>query len=96
MRRLPKKSQRLNWFREARFGMFIHWGLYAIPGGRWDGNEVPGNSEWIMNCASIPVADYAALARQFNPTQFSAAEIVSLAKSTGMNYIIVTSKHHDC
>lgn len=90
-----QKNDRMQWFREARFGMFIHWGLYAIPAGRWDGKEVPGIGEWIMNRASIPVAQYKALASQFNPTQFSAAEIVGLAKSAGMKYIVITSKHHD-
>ncbi|WP_165876840.1 alpha-L-fucosidase [Acidipila rosea] len=90
-----QKNERMQWFREARFGMFIHWGLYAIPAGRWDGKEVPGIGEWIMNRASIPVADYKALAPKFNPTSFSAAEIVGLAKSAGMKYIVITAKHHD-
>ena len=90
-----QKEMRLRWFREARFGMFIHWGLYSIPAGRWDGKEVPGIGEWIMNRASIPVADYEALAPKFNPTKFDAAEIVGLAKSAGMKYIVITSKHHD-
>ncbi len=90
-----QKNERLKWFREARFGMFIHWGLYAIPAGRWNGQEVPGIGEWIMNRASIPVADYKALAPKFNPTQFSAEEIVGLAKTAGMKYIVITSKHHD-
>ena len=89
------KDARLKWFREARFGMFIHWGLYAIPAGRWDGKEVPGIGEWIMNRASIPVAEYKALAPNFNPTQFNASEIVGLAKAAGMKYIVITSKHHD-
>lgn len=90
-----QKNERMQWFREARFGMFIHWGLYAIPAGRWDGKEVPGIGEWIMNSASIPVAQYEAFASKFNPTQFSAAEIAGLAKSAGMKYIVITSKHHD-
>ena len=90
-----QKNERMRWFREARFGMFIHWGLYAIPAGRWNGKEIPGIGEWIMNHASIPVAQYKALASQFNPTQFSAATIVGLAKAAGMKYIVITSKHHD-
>ncbi len=90
-----EKNARLQWFREARFGMFVHWGLYSIPAGRWDGKEVPGIGEWIMNRASIPVADYKALAPKFNPTQFNAEEIVGLAKSAGMKYIVITAKHHD-
>ncbi|MFZ0661104.1 MAG: alpha-L-fucosidase [Acidobacteriaceae bacterium] len=92
---LAHKNARMQWFREARFGMFIHWGLYSIPAGRWDGKEVPGLGEWIMDDASIPVADYKALAPRFNPTKFSAKEIVRLAKSAGMKYIVITSKHHD-
>jgi alpha-L-fucosidase len=90
-----QNSERMKWFREARFGMFIHWGLYAIPAGRWDGSPVAGIGEWIMNAATIPVAEYKALAPKFNPTKFSAARIVSLAKSAGMKYIVITSKHHD-
>jgi alpha-L-fucosidase len=90
-----QKNARMEWFREARFGMFIHWGLYSILAGRWDGKEVPGIGEWIMNRASIPVAQYKALAARFNPTQFSAAGIVGLAKSAGQKYIVITSKHHD-
>ena len=90
-----EKDERLRWFREARFGMFIHWGLYSIPAGRWDGKEIPGIGEWIMNRASIPVADYKALAPRFNPTEFSAETIVGLAKAAGMKYIVITSKHHD-
>ncbi len=62
-----EKDARMQWFREARFGMFIHWGLYSILAGRWQGKEVPGIGEWIMNRASIPVAQYKALAAQFNP-----------------------------
>jgi alpha-L-fucosidase len=76
-----QKDARLQWWREARFGMFIHWGLYSIPAGTWDGKQIPGIGEWIMNNASIPVADYKALASQFNPTSFSAHDIVALAKS---------------
>ncbi len=90
-----QKNARLQWFREARFGMFIHWGLYAIPAGRWGGKEVPEVGEWIMNQASIPVEQYKALAPQFNPTQFDAATVVGLAKAAGMKYIVITSKHHD-
>jgi len=85
----------MRWFREARFGMFIHWGLYAILAGRWNGKETPDIGEWIMNTASIPVSQYKALASRFNPTQFSAKNVVALAKSAGMKYIVITAKHHD-
>ena len=90
-----QRDARMAWWRAARFGMFIHWGLYSIPAGTWDGKQVPGIGEWIMNRGSIPVADYKALAPQFNPTGFSAHDIVALAKSAGMKYIVITSKHHD-
>ena len=90
-----QRDARMAWWRAARFGMFIHWGLYAIPAGTWDGKQIPGIGEWIMNNASIPVADYKALAPRFNPVGFSAHDIVALAKSAGMKYIVITSKHHD-
>ena len=90
-----QKDARMAWWRQARFGMFIHWGLYSIPAGTWDGKQVPSIGEWIMNNASIPVADYKALAGQFNPTGFSAHDIVALAKAAGMKYIVITAKHHD-
>lgn len=90
-----QREARMKWWREARFGMFIHWGLYSIPAGTWKGKQVPSAGEWIMNTASISVADYKALAPQFNPIGFNAHDIVALAKSAGMKYIVITSKHHD-
>jgi alpha-L-fucosidase len=90
-----QRDARMAWFRDARFGMFIHWGLYSIPAGVWDGKQIPGIGEWIMNTASIPVADYKALAAKFNPQSFNAHDIVALAKQAGMKYIIITAKHHD-
>ena len=90
-----QRDARMAWWREERFGMFIHWGLYSIPAGTWDDIKIPGIGEWIMNNASIPVDDYKALAPQFNPTAFNAHDIVALAKSAGMKYIVITSKHHD-
>jgi alpha-L-fucosidase len=86
---------RMAWWRDARFGMFIHWGLYSIPAGTWNGKRDPHIGEWIMNNASIPVGDYKTLAAQFNPTDFNAHDIVALAKSAGMKYIVITAKHHD-
>jgi alpha-L-fucosidase len=90
-----QRDSRMGWWRGARFGMFIHWGLYSIPAGTWNNERVPSIGEWIMNSASIPVADYKALARSFNPRAFSAHDIVALAKAAGMKYIIITAKHHD-
>jgi len=88
-------NPRLDSWREARFGMFIHWGLYAIPAGEWKGKQIDGIGEWIMNRAKIPVTEYEQLAKQFNPVKFNADEWVSIAKNAGMKYIVITSKHHD-
>ena len=74
-----QRDSRMGWWREARFGMFIHWGLYSIPAGTWNNERVPSIGEWIMNNASIRVADYKALARNFNPRAFNAHDIVALA-----------------
>lgn len=88
-----ESDDRLDWWREARFGLFIHWGLYAIPAGEWNGDTDHG--EWIMHTAEIPVPEYEGLASQFNPVAFNADEWVRLAKSAGMRYVVVTTKHHD-
>jgi alpha-L-fucosidase len=91
----PAREARLSWFREAKYGLFIHWGLYAIPAGEWKGKAVPGIGEWIMNRARIPVREYEALAAQWNPVKFDAEAWVRLAKDAGMKYVVITSKHHD-
>ncbi len=91
----PAREKRLAWFHEAKYGLFIHWGLYAIPAGDWKGKRIPGIGEWIMNRAKIPVGEYAQLATRFNPVKFNAEEWVLLAKDAGMKYIVITSKHHD-
>ena len=88
-------NARMQWWREARFGMFIHWGIYSVPAGTWQGKEIPGIGEWIMNRGKIPVADYAKFAEQFNPVKFDADAWVRTAKEAGMKYIVITSKHHD-
>jgi alpha-L-fucosidase len=90
-----QRDARMAWWREAKFGMFIHWGLYAIPAGEWNGKIYGGISEWLMSHADIPRGTYERLALQFNPTEFDAAEWVQIAKSAGMKYIVITSKHHD-
>ena len=90
-----KQDQKMEWWRDARFGMFIHWGLYAEPAGEWKGERIPGISEWIMARAKIPVKEYEKLAIDFNPQKYDAEEWVKLAKLAGMKYIVITSKHHD-
>lgn len=90
-----ERDKRMKWFREARFGMFIHWGLYAIPAGVWKGRNYPGAAEWLLNTAQIKVADYEPLLPQFNPVKFNAKEWVRIAKDAGMKYLVITSKHHD-
>jgi alpha-L-fucosidase len=83
------------WWRDARFGMFVHWGLYAVPAGTYKGKRIDGIGEWIMNSAPIPIEEYEKFADAFNPIGFNADEWVRLAKNAGMKYIVITSKHHD-
>jgi len=90
-----ENNDKMQWWKEARFGLFIHWGLYAVPAGIWNGKEIPGIGEWIMNRGKIPVADYRQFASNFNPVKFNAEEWVKMAKNAGMKYIVITSKHHD-
>ena len=90
-----RHDSRLDWFRDARFGMFIHWGLYAIPAGEWRGQQIGGIGEWIMLRARIPVADYERLADGFNPVEFDADAWASLAAAAGAKYLVITAKHHD-
>ncbi len=90
-----ERAARMQWWQDARFGMFIHWGLYAIPAGEYDGKQINGVGEWIMNTAQIPVKEYEKFAAQFNPIKFDADEWVALAKEAGAKYIVFTSKHHD-
>jgi alpha-L-fucosidase len=77
--------QSRTWFQDAKFGLFIHWGVYSVL----------GNGEWVMNNQKMSIADYEKLTAKFNPTEFDAAQWVSMAKNAGMRYITITSKHHD-
>jgi alpha-L-fucosidase len=90
-----QRDARMEWWREARFGMFIHWGVYSVPAGVYNGRQIPNAGEWIMNQAQIPCATYKEYARQFNPVKYDPEEWVKLAKEAGMKYIVITSKHHD-
>jgi alpha-L-fucosidase len=90
-----RHDPRLAWFRDARFGMFIHWGLYAILAGEWRGQPIAGIGEWIMLRARIPVFEYERLAEQFNPVSFDADAWAALAAQAGAKYLVITAKHHD-
>lgn len=90
----PAHAQRMQWWRDARYGMFIHWGPYAVSGGEWNGRDDYG--EWMMSSAKIPMAEYRhALVENFSGKDFDAAQWVRLAKDAGMQYIVFTAKHHD-
>lgn len=88
-----EKDARMAWWREARFGMFIHWGLYAIPAGQW--GERTNHAEWIRTTAQIPLEEYDKFVAQFNPVKFDADAWAKMAADAGMKYIVITSKHHD-
>ena len=90
-----EQNARMQWWRDARFGMFIHWGLYAIPAGQWNGEPIGGIGEWIMDRANVPIAEYEKLAPRFNPVKYDPAEWVRIAKDAGAKYIVITSKQHD-
>src|SRR4051812_7089587 len=77
-------NKRMEWWREARFGMFIHWGVYSVPAGTYKGQQINRLGEWIMNRGKIPVADYQAFAKQFNPIKYDAEAWVKMAKDAGM------------
>lgn len=90
-----ERDRRMEWWRDAGFGMFIHWGAYAVPAGIYKGQEVKGIGEWIMHSAQIPTQEYEGFVAQFNPVKFDAKKWVSIAKQAGVKYIVITSKHHD-
>lgn len=89
------RAQHLEWFDEARFGMFIHWGVYAVPAGEWQGKQMSCIGEWIMNRGKIPVADYKAFAKDFTASKYDPVTWAKLAKEAGMKYVVLTAKHHD-
>ena len=88
-----ERDARMQWWREARFGLFIHWGLYAVPAGEWNGTTDHG--EWIRTSARIPLKEYDGFLRRFNPRRFDPDAWVKAAKEAGMKYIVITTKHHD-
>lgn len=84
-----------DWLTQARFGMFVHWGLYSLTGGTWKGADTPWVAEWVMRKHKVPVREYEALAGRFNPVKFDARKWAEAAVDAGMKYLVVTSKHHD-
>lgn len=89
------RDARMAWWREAKFGMFVHWGVYSTTGGLYNGQKLPNSAEWMMARGKIPIAEYEKYAAQFNPTKFNADEFVGRAKRAGMKYLVITAKHHD-
>ncbi len=83
------------WFREAKFGLMIHWGLYCLPAGEWKGQRMPYIGEWAQAYFRIPNAEYHPLAKSFNPIYFNADEFAALAADAGMKYLVITAKHHE-
>lgn len=90
-----ERDARMQWFRDAHFGLFIHWGLYSQLAGEWQDKTVTGGAEWIQNYLNIPTSQYRQLVGQFNPVKFNADDWVRLMARAGVKYIAITSKHHD-
>lgn len=90
-----QRDARMAWWRDAKFGMFVHWGVYSVPAGYYREKPISGIGEWIMNRGKIPMAEYQSFAKDFTADKFDASSFVAAAKSAGMKYIVITSKHHD-
>jgi alpha-L-fucosidase len=91
----PPSDSRLDWFRHDRFGLFIHWGLYSVLAGEWEGRPALGTGEWIMDHYDIAPDIYEKTAARFNPVKFDAKTWAALAKEAGMKYVVITTKHHE-
>ncbi len=92
---LEEYQERIQWFADSQYGMFIHFGLYSVLGGEWKGEQAPWYSEWIQATMDIPREEYAELIHEFNPEDFNAYKIVMNAKRAGMTYLVITAKHHE-
>ena len=90
------QEEKMEWWNEAKFGLFVHWGPYSLYGGVYNGfKQARGGAEWIMNRCKIPVMEYRAKASTFNPVEFDADRLVLMARDAGMKYLVFTTKHHD-
>ena len=89
------EDERTAWYRAAKFGMFIHWGVYSALAGTYEGKKIPGIGEWIMNTAKIPIDKYKPYAKLFNPVKYNPEAWVKMARNAGVKYIVITSKHHN-
>ncbi len=94
-KKVATPEDRLQWWTDAKFGLFIHWGVYSVPAGTYNGQQINGIGEWIMNRGKIPVAEYKKFAGRFNPVKYDPEAWVKMAKNAGMKYLVITSKHHD-
>jgi alpha-L-fucosidase len=88
------QQERMKWWTDAKFGLFLHWGLYSVTAGDWNGKKAKGN-EHFMLYERIPLKEYAKIAERFNPIKFNADEWARYAKDAGMKYIVITAKHHE-
>jgi len=89
------EAKKMQWWKDAKFGMFIHWGVYSALAGTYEGKKIPGIGEWIMNTAKIPIDKYKPYAKLFNPVKYNPEAWVKMARNAGVKYIVITSKHHD-
>lgn len=92
---ISEKNERMQWWRDAKFGMFIHWGGYSHLGGMYKGETSPGIAEWIQFQNKIPADEYASLIKDFNPNEYDPVAWAKLASEAGMKYLVITSKHHE-
>ena len=90
-----KPQADMEWWREARFGMFVHWGLYSVAAGEWNGRQIDGIGEWIQNFGKISNKDYEKLAKDFTMSSYNPESWVKMAKDAGAKYIVFTTKHHE-
>ncbi len=90
-----QRAEKMDWWKDAKFGLFIHWGVYSVPAGTYNDHKIGRVGEWIMNRGKIPMAEYQEFSKAFNPVKYDPEAWVEMAKDSGMKYIVITAKHHD-